>query len=387
METFLHRGYIDFLTLAPVFIGSGQELNKKEYIYDRNSGSIHLVDFRKMYEGLQSRRLLDAFEEYLMEDTPGKDKRMGDYPVQKRELYQFLRDNHVPEAAYKTWYIGSEKVGDPKGMNMRSAKSIQMFMRDAQNRPFIPGSSFKGMLRTVLETRYFLEHREEAETMADEIRNARKQKRNYYLSQEDRKIDVRSMHREMFDVDKADESNDMLRGLMVGDSQPLSLDDMCICEKTDLSVDGENRSTRIPVFRECIKPGIIIRIPITIDTKLCSFTMKDILAAMAEFNKNYMTQFTNHFKGAPPTRGNSTTFYLGGGVGYPSKTVTYGIMQGQEAVSMTANIIDQTLGDKARNEHKHYLDSKKGVSPHLLKCTMYQGKLYQMGVCCVKTYL
>ena len=48
MESYLRRGYIEFLTLSPVFIGSGKELNKKEYIYDRNTGSICLVDFRKM---------------------------------------------------------------------------------------------------------------------------------------------------------------------------------------------------------------------------------------------------------------------------------------------------------------------------------------------------
>ena len=65
MESYLRRGYIEFLTLSPVFIGSGKELNKKEYIYDRNSGSIYLVDFRKMCEGLQSRRLLEAFESYF----------------------------------------------------------------------------------------------------------------------------------------------------------------------------------------------------------------------------------------------------------------------------------------------------------------------------------
>ena len=29
MESYLRRGYIEFLTLSPVFIGSGKELNKK----------------------------------------------------------------------------------------------------------------------------------------------------------------------------------------------------------------------------------------------------------------------------------------------------------------------------------------------------------------------
>ena len=115
--------------------------------------------------------------------------------------------------------------------------------------------------------------------------------------------------------------------------------------------------------------------------------MKDILAAMEEYYKNYISQFSSHFTGCPPIRGNKTTFYLGGGAGYLSKTVTYGIMHGAEAVWTTAEIIDQTLPPKVRDMHKHHLDLQKGVSPHLLKCTLYRGSLCQMGAYCVKRYV
>ena len=389
MESYLYRSYIEFQTLSPVFIGGGRELNKKEYIYDRNTGSIYLVDFRKMCEGLQARNLLGAFEAYLMEDVQTQNKRQGTF--QNRELFHFLKDNRVPETVYKNWYIGAVKVAD-KSMNMHSAKSIQMFMRNAANEPYIPGSSFKGMLRTVLETNYYLENRDEADEMVDRIHNARKQNRNKYLGDEDKRIDVQSIHRKMFEVYNdnpektiADQNNDTLRGLLIGDSQPISLDDMCICQKIDLTIYGEQRPLNL--VRECIKPGVRIRIPITIDTRICPFSMKDILNAIREFNKNYIAQFTNHFQGAPATNGNSTTFYLGGGAGYLSKTVTYGVMHGDEAVKMTAEIIDQTLPEKVREKHNHYLDIRKGVSPHLLKCTLYQGKLCQMGACCVMKYV
>ena len=389
MESYLYRSYIEFQTLSPVFIGGGRELNKKEYIYDRNSGSIYLVDFRKMCEGLQARRLLDAFEEYLMEDTQTQSRQPGTF--RNRELTHFLKDNRVPETVYKNWYIGAVKVAD-KSMNMHSAKSIQMFMRNAANEPYVPGSSFKGMLRTILETKFYLENRAEADEMADRIRNARKQGRNKYLSEEDRQIDVQSLHREMFEVHKnnsekslEDQNNDTLRGLLIGDSDPIALENMCICQKIDLTVSGEQRPLNL--VRECIKPGIRIRIPVTIDTRICPFSIKDILDAIREFNKNYIAEFTKHFKGAPATNGNSTTFYLGGGAGYLSKTVTYGIMYGEDAVRMTAEIIDQTLPEKVREKHKHYLDVRKGVSPHLLKCTLYQGRLCQMGACCVMKYV
>ena len=389
MESYLYKSCIEFQTLSPVFIGGGRELNKKEYIYDRNSGSIYLVDFRKMCEGLQARHLLDAFETYLMEDVQTQSKRQGTF--RNRELIDFFRDNRIPETVYKNWYIGMVKVAD-KSMNMRSTKSIQMFMRNAANEPYVPGSSFKGMLRTILETKYYLENREAAEEMAGRIRSARKQHRNKYLNEEDRAIDIQSMHREMFEVNKsdprkslADQNNDTLRGLLVGDSQPIALENMCVCQKIDLTVFGEQRPLNL--VRECIKPGVRIQIPITIDTRICPYSIKDILDAIREFNKNYIEQFTKRFQGAPATNGNSTTFYLGGGAGYLSKTVTYGVLHGTEAVKMTAEIIDQTLPDKVREKHKHYLDARKGVSPHLLKCTLYQGRLCQMGACCVMKYV
>ena len=389
MESYLYKSCIEFQTLSPVFIGGGRELNKKEYIYDRNSGSIYLVDFRKMCEGLQARHLLDAFETYLMEDVQTQSKRQGTF--RNRELIDFFRDNRIPETVYKNWYIGMVKVAD-KSMNMRSTKSIQMFMRNAANEPYVPGSSFKGMLRTILETKYYLENREAAEEMAGRIRSARKQHRNKYLNDEDRVIDIQSVHREMFEVNKsdprkslADQNNDTLRGLLVGDSHPIALENMCVCQKIDLTVFGEQRPLNL--VRECIKPGVRIQIPITIDTRICPYSIKDILDAIREFNKNYIAQFTKRFQGAPATNGNSTTFYLGGGAGYLSKTVTYGVLHGTEAVKMTAEIIDQTLPDKVREKHKHYLDARKGVSPHLLKCTLYQGRLCQMGACCVMKYV
>ena len=387
MESFYYRSFIEFQTLSPVFIGSGKELNKKEYIYDRNSGSIYLVDFKKMCEGLQSRHLLNAFEAYLMEDQQGPIRPQGG---QGQELIHFLKDHSVQEAVYKNWYIGMVKVAD-KSMNLHSAKPIQLFIRNAANQPYVPGSSFKGMLRTILETKYMLEHRDDADEMAEKIRNARKQKRNKYLADEDKEIDVRAVHREIFEAVKnnpeknlADQNNDTLRGLMIGDSQPLSIDDMCICQKVDLTTFGERRPLNL--IRECIKPGVRVRIPITIDTRICPYSIKDILEAIKEFNKNYISQFVSHFTGAPATGGNSTTFYLGGGAGYFSKTVTYGVMHGKDAVKTVAEIIDQTLPEKVRAQHKHYLDSRKGVSPHLLKCTLYQGKLCQMGACCVMRY-
>ena len=82
-----------------------------------------------------------------------------------------------------------------------------------------------------------------------------------------------------------------------------------------------------------------------------------------------------------------TTFFLGGGTGYVSKTVTYGILSEKDAVDQVSRIINATLNNCTRQEHGHRNDVRKGVSPHILKCTKYKGRLMQMGACCVTKYL
>ena len=49
-------------TLAPVYIGSGEHLNKKEYILDGPKGLIHFPDFPRGGGGSKTRSLLAPTE-------------------------------------------------------------------------------------------------------------------------------------------------------------------------------------------------------------------------------------------------------------------------------------------------------------------------------------
>lgn len=73
---------------------------------------------------------------------------------------------------------------------------------------------------------------------------------------------------------------------------------------------------------------------------------------------------------------------MGGGCGYATKTFAYPLL-GWGGVETVSKIIDSTLPFRARDQHKHRLDRQKGVSPHMLKCTQYQKRLYEMGACSV----
>ena len=72
------------------------------------------------------------------------------------------------------------------------------------------------------------------------------------------------------------------------------------------------------------------------------------------------------------------TVFLGGGSGFVSKTVIYPLFGEKEGIETVKNIFDRTNVPKT---HQHYKDTRIGVSPHILKCTRYQGKEYMMGEC------
>lgn len=74
----------------------------------------------------------------------------------------------------------------------------------------------------------------------------------------------------------------------------------------------------------------------------------------------------------------SNTVFFGGGSGFVSKTVVYPMFGEREGIEITKDIFDRT---GVPQDHKHYKDTRMRVSPHILKCTRYQGKEYMMGQC------
>ena len=74
--------------------------------------------------------------------------------------------------------------------------------------------------------------------------------------------------------------------------------------------------------------------------------------------------------------------YSGGVTGFHTKTVTSQILsKDKNCVEITSKIIDNTLGKKAKREHKHFMDKDLGVSPHVAKLTEFERDLVQFGPC------
>lgn len=349
-------------TLSPLFIGSGESIGKKEYVFHKFNNKVLIPDLHKLYKGLKELNLLREYEKYLLHDG--------------RDLFAWFRANNVDNKDYQQWMKYSLDSGDAV-FEDRGKKEIQLFIKDSYGCPYIPGSSLKGAIRTILLSDAILKNNNQYSTVKRNIKNARYNGKRY-LNNEVKNIESQGFNTLERKKDKPDDAvNDSLTGIRISDSKPLSVNNLVLCQKIDVAVDGSEN--KLNTLRESLKPNTNIEFVLTIDTQLCKYTVEDILDAVNNFYQCYYGAFLKAFR--IPTSNMKNLLYLGGGSGYVSKTISYPLYGKDEGVKVVSDIIQNTLHPKVKKEHKHDRDVLLGVSPHMLKCTRYNNHLYEMGLC------
>ncbi len=367
MEQYLKSYHVIMQTVGPVFVGSGKEIMKKEYIFMDDRKTVGIPDVQRLYAVLMKNKKEKAFEEYLL----GKGS---------MNLTEWLDRQRIKERDLKPLLKYVLDCGDAVIDRGGNKLQIMECVKDAYGNPYIPGSSLKGMFRTILLGADIINAPEKYQREKENIRREAVQKagRNYYLKKDMDKIEYK-MYRTL-DRPKSkpeDAVNDLMQGFIVSDSEPLATSDLVLCQKIDRHVDGTER--KLPLLRECIKPDTEIRFTITIDTNLCKLTGKLLMEAVKAFISNYYSNFSKSFSGMDVPKANYVL--CGGGCGFVSKTIVYPMFEKTEGIEIAQRVFEHTIPEQINRQHKHYKDKQYGVSPHTMKCTRYQGKLMQMGVC------
>lgn len=354
-------------TLSPVFIGSGEVIKKSEYIQDKNNKKVYIMDTLKMFNSLRKRGLIEAYENFI---NQSKQANLSDFVKQKG-----ISSNVYSEWASYSYDISSDIIG-------RNSE-IMACTKDAYNMPYIPGSSFKGALRGTLANAVINEKREEyadiIKSVDHNITNFKKRK--YYLSDESNDIDIKLYHRQRkgSDVKEGNAVNSMMRGLVVRDSKPLKTTDIVLCRKIDILPD--NTYNKIDVFRECIKPGTIIELELSIDRDVFEFSIDFLEESLHIMYSNYFNNFLSKFSGIAKQTGN--VMFIGGGTGFHTKTVLSSLYDDPKTIAEKTGIVLENVSAQGKGrigKHKNdYQDP--GVSPRTRKCTRYNGKLYDVGMC------
>lgn len=351
--------------LGPVFVGSGTEFSKKEYLFLNNRRTVGIMDMQKLYCLVEKKGLQNRFEDFML--RPGRRENLGEWLMENRIEVQEAK-------GCMKYVLDSGDTSIQRGTPVQIMECI----KDPYGFPYIPGSSIKGMLRTILLCGRILQHpeqfREEKTALTRAVQNRPyKVSRTRFLHQEKNRIEGKGFYRlERNEKRREDAVNDELSGMIISDSEPLGLEALVLCQKIERGVDGTEKSLNL--LRECVRPGTQINFTITIEKDICSVRREEIVQAIERFNEVYYNCYLSMFSGTD--RPKSGQVYLGGGTGFVSKTFIYPLLGKQEGVNTVVNIFKATAVPET---HKHFRDIRLGVSPHILKCTYYQGRSMQMG--------
>ena len=348
MNQFLKVYDVELITKGPLFVGSGEEIKKKEYFYDKKNKKIIIPKRHKLYSSLSSMRLENAFEEYIMD------------PNDRRGLDVWMSNNKVNREVIKecTNYrldCGDVMLDDKK----KSRMQLMACIKDAYGCPYVPGSTLKGLLRTIILTEFVKDN--------NSCVNEKKELLNWRLAplynKYDRNNDTKRIGKVTEKIEKKlltikekdgvelEKEYDLLSGLVVSDSDALSTDDLKI------------------KFR------------ITIDNSVLKIDKEYIEKAIEHFNEMVNNILVSKFEFKDSR--SSSLIWLGGGSGYISMTITYQML-GDRSVDFVSKMFDERLFCNKKEKPKHINDRRYGVSPHTLKITYYKGRKYQFGLCDIK---
>lgn len=386
MEHIFEYYTLRLTTKSPVFVGSGQSISKKEFCFVPQKDVIRFMDMEKLIEYFsQSDRELELFEKFMLNDPSLKKAgelgtKYGEECFSKKWLNKFLDLIDMSEIK-RTDYVLYEIDNDSMFQDDKTPCKIQRFMRGADGRAYIPGSSVKGMLRTALLQQIIRQNPDKLPFESDMKHEGK--------NIENQMINTLTLKRDRNGIpNNKDAVNSIMKGISISDSEPISNDSFTVCKKIDLKKDGSFNT--INLVRECIKPYTEVVFHLKVDKRYFKPVgiqsdfeplFREIIRAFDEDYRNfYLTKFRNLDFNEKQLK--NDFLVLGGGSGYFGKNVIYtrfGFEKGLKKVSDYMKTKTQFINGKKVFTNSD--DYGLRISPHILKITQYQGEMYHMGIC------
>lgn len=336
---------------APLFVGNGNSYTKKEYMYNSRNGRVSFLDEQKFFTFLVEHDLVEKYSQFML----GK----------QSNLWAFLtKDCGIPDVELKPLTRYHVNAVDALDEN-HSLKEIHAFQRDAFGRAYIPGSSIKGALRTAWLLDAVLSDTSTGHTLP----SGRKA-----VFPEERYVNMLNMNQKR----QSDAVNSIFRGIQVSDSSSIPDERMMLAGKIDSSVNGGTHS--INLCRECVAPNTRIRFRLTLDQSVLKgrITQETLMSVIRSYDAYYQQTYCRKF--TPPTGSTGLPqqpyLILGGGSGFFAKTLVYPYMGNEQGLRWTSKQMSQMF-----RQHKHEQDVEKGISPHTMKYTRFNGRFYPYGYC------
>lgn len=171
---------IKLTTLSPVCIGNGGKINSiSDYIFDWKSKQIHYINKDVVAEALAHND--DLMDEYVNGILYGMDNNRTLF-----SLKDFLEN--------KLKLVPEEYTAYSVKANIKSAKELNTIIKNADGRPYIPGSTIKGALKNALVYELLSKDKNLLKDFAQQI--------NVYYSQFEREVKHSTVPLKKLKIDK-----------------------------------------------------------------------------------------------------------------------------------------------------------------------------------------
>lgn len=380
MNNFLESRMYKLICVAPVHIGSGEQLKSFEYLYNKDKNKVYFLNNGKWVQFLTKNHLMDEFSDLL--DRKGN--------VSRVNLWEWLKQKRFHEKDgglfIKRKSSLQADLSDKKG----TLNDIHTGICDGNGALYVPGSSIKGMLRTgilfcLLEKNSDVKSKmkermasalngdmrsfkREAQRIADDLEKALLEKKDRY--------------------DNKSFEHKYLAGLQVGDAHAGKPIDSVILQRYDVSTlkNVTNHGNPLPLFWECIPAGSELFLRISIDKpmlrelginsveeiiKCCRLYMNRSLKLQVKIFGRFGRQYNEIFSEAE-----AADFFLGAGTGFLQKTLWLSLFDNDKQAIMGL----KKFLDNAFWKHKH-LSFDKDISPRTLKLAVSRTEMQLIGMC------
>ena len=353
MKTEYRKFKLTLCTLGPVHIGSGQLRTAREYILEGDE--YYFPDMTLLYDELIKQGIDEKFEKFLI-DSDNKTNRISDFlaehDITKRDFGGYRLKATGLEKPKGGYTARNQETTDPGEIN-----GVHQFMRDCYGNPYIPGSSLKGAIRTILMNTHWHSTNFKQEKKGKIVENKKAISWGPTRRQRHEKI-------KPFD--------DIFNEIRVSDSQPLTNDDLILVQKWDFTPD-DTKPHSLSIYREALRPGTKMEFEIITASGFKDGRAGELVASLGEYAQKFyfgvtedeayegyeaffLKKFPNHLI----QNNKHYPLYLGGGSGAWTKTVfrqadgevqqRHEKMSGRGALKLTKapqQVIKTTKGEKS----------------------------------------
>ena len=336
--------------LTPLHIGGADyksKLDKKEYVFDKENGTLTLIDSEKFISFLIKKNLFDEYIFYIQKNLNLK-KNEQDKNIKSID---FLKNKDI----YKNIEEFRKKAPFKVNPEIEEMNDIKLMLRNFQGKPYIPGTSIKGALVNFLLVNYITNNRDKFKTEKNRILEISQKFSNdndIKRAKNDIKRIVNEIEKSIIFGNNKELEKSKRFGLSVSDTYNYSNTRTNfyrdIDEKRDIS--KEEKEQAMPVYREYIMANSIFDFDITLDidlleeSKLKIKNIDDLISSI-ESAMSYLIDVLED-KNSPHTE----NLVLGANTGFLQKTIVYALFENEkERLEVVKKLLHTKKGDKIKD--------------------------------------